>query len=252
MLVESLWLAHDAWLFVRRWLSAPRIVGAIAPSSTALARAMLAAAGPLDGPVLEVGAGTGVFTRALLDAGVRPGALQVVERLPEFAAMLRERHPEVDVIEADAAELRPARLPVPASIVISGLPFRAMPAAQVDRIVSAVLACTAHDVRLVQFSYGLRCPIPSATLQRLGLVATRMGFVARNLPPAFVWRIGRRRADAIEVDAIGVDAPSAATGTTAAALAPRGLHPHRPTATVPGTIDGRGAGAPCPFRFRST
>ncbi len=181
----------DLLSFLRRWLAAPRTVGAIAPSSRALARAMCAAAGPLDGPVLELGAGTGVFTRALVEAGVDPAALVLVERLPAFAALLRARWPQARVIEGDAGALTADALPAPPAVVLSGLPLRAMPAAQVERIVAAVLACSAPALRLVQFTYGLRCPVAAPLRRRLGLRARRVAFVAGNLPPAWVWVLQR-------------------------------------------------------------
>lgn len=177
--------------FLARMLRHPRIVGAVAPSSEALARAMLRAAMPLQGALLELGAGTGVFSRALLRAGLAPEALCVVERLPEFAQALSARLPGVQVLALDAAELQPAQFAQAPVTVVSGLPLRAMRESQVEAILRAVLAVCSEDVRIVQFSYGLRCPVPAAIRQRLGLHAQRVRWVAANLPPAFVWRLQR-------------------------------------------------------------
>ncbi len=181
----------DWGAFLARMLRHPRIVGAIAPSSEALAQAMLHAATPLRGPVLELGAGTGVFSRALLRAGLAPEALCVVERLPEFAQALRVRLPGVQVLALDAAELQPAQFAQAPVTVVSGLPLRAMRESQVEAILRTVLAVCSEDVRIVQFSYGLRCPVSSAVRSRLGLHAQRVRWVAVNLPPAFVWRLQR-------------------------------------------------------------
>ncbi|MFN7782004.1 MAG: class I SAM-dependent methyltransferase [Lysobacterales bacterium] len=175
--------------FLARTLRHPRIVGAVAPSSATLARAMLRAAAPLEGPVLELGAGTGVFSRALLQAGVPVQALHIVERLPEFAAELRARLPQVRVLESDAAALLPTQFPEPPALVVSGLPLRAMHETQIEAILSAVLGCCRPDLRFVQFSYGLRCPVPASILARVGLRAERLRWVPLNLPPAWVWRL---------------------------------------------------------------
>lgn len=180
--------------FLARTLRHPRIVGAIAPSSLALARAMLRAAAPLEGPILELGAGTGVFSRALLQAGVPAGALHIVERLPEFAAELRAGLPGVRVLEADAATLLPAHFTEQPALVLSGLPLRAMGEAQIEAILRAVLGCCRPDLRFVQFSYGLRCPVPASIRVRLGLRAERLRWVPLNLPPAWVWRLQREAA----------------------------------------------------------
>lgn len=177
--------------FLARMLRHPRIVGAIAPSSPALATAMVSAAQPFEGPVLELGGGTGVFTRALLRVGVAPRELHVVERLPEFAAGLRAQLPGVQVLESDAAQLRLAHFTDAPATVLSGLPLRAMGEAQIEAILRAVLDCCRPELRFVQFSYGLRCPVPASLRARLGLRAERLRWVPWNLPPAWVWRLQR-------------------------------------------------------------
>ena len=64
--------AAPAGLFLREFLEAPAGVGAVWPSSEQLARGMAARIDPRgDGLVVELGAGTGVVTRALLDRGCR-------------------------------------------------------------------------------------------------------------------------------------------------------------------------------------
>jgi len=44
-----------------------------------------------------------------------------------------------------------------------------------------------------QFTYGPRCPVSRPILDRLGLKAVRIGGTVRNLPPASVYRISRRK-----------------------------------------------------------
>ncbi|MGO7961755.1 SAM-dependent methyltransferase, partial [Rhizobium leguminosarum] len=43
-----------------------------------------------------------------------------------------------------------------------------------------------------QFTYGPQCPVPVEILDSLGLVAKRIGWTLRNIPPAAVYRISRR------------------------------------------------------------
>ena len=93
-------------LFLSRWVKAPHRIGAVAPSSRQLARAMarqIDLAG--DGPIIELGGGTGSITRALLAIGVSRDRLIVVERDPTLAALLRMRFPGVKIMRGDAAEL---------------------------------------------------------------------------------------------------------------------------------------------------
>ncbi len=69
----------DFFHFFRSWISDPRRVAAVAPSGDSLARLMTKQIDPSGGPVLELGAGTGVFTRALVARGVRECDLTLVD-----------------------------------------------------------------------------------------------------------------------------------------------------------------------------
>ena len=184
----------DRRLFLRAWAADPLRVAAIAPSGTALARLMLADIGQGHGPVLELGPGTGIFTQALLDRGVDPADLTLVEIDAHFAARLAARFPGVRVVEGDASRIAPHRL-FPrerAGAVVSGLGLLSMPPGTVLRILARAFACLRPGAAFHQFTYGPGCPVPASVLERLGLEARRTGGTWRNLPPASVYRIGRR------------------------------------------------------------
>ncbi|HUH30120.1 MAG TPA: phospholipid methyltransferase [Rhodanobacter sp.] len=183
--------------FLRAWLRAPQRVGALVPSGPALARLMTAQVNHLDGPVIELGPGTGVFTRALLGKGVPPQRLALVEADPILAAALAQHHPHLRVLNMDAAQLG-ATAPLfgdeLASAVVSGLPLLSIPAPQV---MATLRGAFEHQLRadgaFYQFTYAPHCPVPSATLQQLDLEAVRTGTAWFNLPPARVYRIRRRQ-----------------------------------------------------------
>ena len=87
--------------FVRAWVRSPRSVGMVCPSGMPLARSMAAFAPRKgDGLVVELGAGTGTVTRQLLDAGIAPRRLVVVEQSPVMVSLLRERFPQLAILEA--------------------------------------------------------------------------------------------------------------------------------------------------------
>jgi phosphatidylethanolamine/phosphatidyl-N-methylethanolamine N-methyltransferase len=175
-------------LFFTRWLKDPLKVGAIAPSSRDLAEAMARLVPPGSRlPVIELGGGTGVVTRALLDAGVAPKRLFVIERDAHFHSLLTERFPGVSILAGDAAELVALLAPLgitKVAAVVSGLPLLAMRKTTQQRIIEQSFALLEPDAPLIQFTYGLFSPIPRREFGVRGEVKRR---ILNNLPPASVW-----------------------------------------------------------------
>lgn len=179
--------------FFRAWVTNPLRVAAVAPSSGALARVMTREISPAHGPVLELGPGTGVFTRALLARGVAESDLTLIEFGADFARMLERRFPRARILSMDAAHL--ARYALyqgnPVGAAVSGLPLLSMPSDKVADIVAGAFHYLRPDGAFYQFTYGPRCPVPRAVLSDLGLEAKRIGGALWNLPPAAVYRITR-------------------------------------------------------------
>ena len=189
--IERLYSA-DHWLLMRAWLRNPLGVAAIAPSSLALARAMAAHVPSGSGWTVELGGGTGSITAGILAGGVAPKTLVVVERDPMLCRRLRSRFPSVRVLQGDASQLaellQEHAVDGPVKAVVSGLPLLSIERRVQQAILSGAVAVTAGYGPIVQFTYGLTCPVPPTLLRRLGLSAKRTTQVWRNLPPASVWR----------------------------------------------------------------
>ncbi|WFU09376.1 methyltransferase domain-containing protein [Rhizobium sp. CB3090] len=188
--------------FFRSWVSDPMRVAAIAPSGERLARLMTQEIEALDGPILELGPGTGVFTRALKERGVPESDLTLIEFGEEFAARLRGRFPEARVVQMDAAQLAQCGLfaDAPFGAVVSGLPLLSMSPDKIAAIVGGAFATMRSGGAFYQFTYGPRCPVSRSILNRLGLKAERIGGTMRNIPPAGVYRISRRKPLEISID----------------------------------------------------
>ena len=183
--------SHRA-IFFRSWLRDPFNVASIAPSSRWLAKLM--ATGICAGSrVVELGAGTGTLTTAILDLGVRPENLYLVEQHPEFVGVLRARFPSVAVIQADAESLalRLDALLGSVDYVISGLPILWFNRDKKAAILNAALALLKPSGRFHQFTYLGRPPVGPRLLAEVGLRATLLGIAPMNLPPAFVYRFER-------------------------------------------------------------
>ena len=180
--------------FLRAWMSNPLRVSAIAPSSPALADLITSEITLQSAPVLELGAGTGVFTRALLQRGLSESDLTILEMDPAFAAILRARFPEAALLSADATRLGQLGLfqGSPVGAVVSGLPLLSMSPRKVLAILGGAFVYMRPGGAFYQFTYGPRCPVPRPILDRLGLKAVRVGRTMLNIPPAAVYRISRR------------------------------------------------------------
>jgi phospholipid N-methyltransferase len=134
-----------------------------------------------------------VFTRALIDRGVRERDLTLVEANGRFAPMLRRAFPEARLLQRDAARLAASDLGVgQVCAVVSGLPLLNMPLRKIFAIVATAFGHLGPGGALYQFTYGRRCPVPRPVLDRLGLKAVIVGRAVRNVPPATVYRISRR------------------------------------------------------------
>ena len=185
-------------LFLKRWLRRPLSVGAVVPSGRALAEAIAAATRTAivgrNGCVVELGAGTGEVTRALLEAGIPPHRLALIERDPELARFLRERFPALQIIEGDAARL-PALLAqagrAQVAAVVSSLPLLPMPTDIVSAIVRGIFKALPDGAALIQFTYGPKPPVPLALRKALHLGASHGPRIWRNVPPAVVWTFRR-------------------------------------------------------------
>ena len=180
--------------FFLEWLAAPLRVGAIAPSSPQLAKVITAGISAEDAPVIELGPGSGVFTRALLERGIPQARLALIEQSEAFAGQLTVQFPQARVLCIDATQLE-ARTAIGgerAGAVVSGLPLLLMPAPAVATILEKAFECLRPDGAFYQFTYGPRSPVSRDVLERLGLVAVRVGMALSNFPPALVYRIRRR------------------------------------------------------------
>jgi phosphatidylethanolamine/phosphatidyl-N-methylethanolamine N-methyltransferase len=178
----------NAGLFFRRWMANPLQMGSIVPSSPALCKRIAAQtkANP-DQIVVELGAGTGVISRALLECGLPPERLYVVEIVRDMAEHLRAVLPGARVIEGDARrlpQLIPAELHGKIGTVVVGIPLVLLPFAEQRRFIEAIEA-VAPGVGFILYSYCITSPLP---WKKHGLVPKREAWTPLNFPPASVWR----------------------------------------------------------------
>jgi phospholipid N-methyltransferase len=190
---------REHMLLLTKFLRSPRTVGAVMPSSQALARAMVSSL-PVNqrASIVELGPGTGAFTGAILDRVGPAAQVLAMEIEPEFVAKVRRQWPTVICVCASAEQLASvadAHGLAPIDHIISGLPFASLPALMRTRILDGVMQTLRPGGTFTQFHYlhGFGMP-PGRAFRRE--MSDRMGgppqrrFVLRNFPPAcvFTWR----------------------------------------------------------------
>jgi phosphatidylethanolamine/phosphatidyl-N-methylethanolamine N-methyltransferase len=178
--------------FLRGLIASPRGVGAIAPSSPALSRAVAAEVDPdRDGPVLELGPGTGAITKELLERGIAPERLTLIEYDLEFVKLLKERFPELRVLKGDGFEFERSignHAAEDYAAIVSGMPLLNFSNAKRRALIETALRRLRRGAPFVQFSYGFLPPLPAPA----GASVQMAAFVWKNLPPARVWVYRRR------------------------------------------------------------
>ncbi len=173
------------WARIHSWFR----VGALAPSSHVLAERM-AQAVPFDARVIiELGAGTGSITRALLKHVRYDAVIIAVEELPVRVEELRTIKDSRLVIVCGNAMSISAILSQcgfdHADCVVSGLPLSTLPRQEEHVILAATLAVLSPGGVFVQFQYFLSS---FAAIYHYFPYLSVVSWVLWNLPPAFVYR----------------------------------------------------------------
>lgn len=174
--------------FIRGMMDKPKTVGAIMPTSVHTARRMASVIEPQSGlPVLELGPGTGVITRAILERGIAPERIYSVEYSDDFIAHLHLAYPGVQLIHGDAFDLETTLAHLGEQrfdTAISGLPLLNFPMHQRVKLLESLLDRLPPGRPVVQFSYG---PVSPIVAQPDRYRIKHFDFIVRNIPPAQIW-----------------------------------------------------------------
>jgi phospholipid N-methyltransferase len=183
------------WDFLRSFVRSPREVGAVLPTSRAAVRAMLDLA-PLQRArcVVEMGAGTGAYTREIITRLAPDARLLAFEIDPVLARRLADEiaDPRVRVVN-DSAEHAGTYLDGErADVIVSAIPFTTLPADLRARLLASTRSLLADDGTMLQIQYStflqkqLESTFPSVERR----------FTLRNVPPAFLYACRTRSASA--------------------------------------------------------
>ena len=177
----------DEWLFLRTFFESPLRMGSPVASSRRLAQAIAAKTELGSGPILELGAGTGSVTAAILDRGVSPSRLLVVESDEDFVQRLRERFKQCKILAGDAFKLEGMLQRIGweqrFGSVVSGIPVLTQPMHVRQSFLSTVMRWLNPGAPFIQFSYGSSPPIPPPDEVSVHHAET----VWQNLVPMHIW-----------------------------------------------------------------
>jgi phospholipid N-methyltransferase len=176
----------ERWRFLRSFFASPRGVGAVLPTSRRAVRDTLALAPPADARlVVELGAGTGVYTREILAQLEPEGRLLAFEIDSGLARTLEEEldDPRLQVVCESALELSSHLEGEQPDLIVSALPFTSLPGELGRRILRAASAALAPGGTLLVLQYS---PLIERELRRaFASVNRRISPV--NVPPAFLF-----------------------------------------------------------------
>lgn len=165
----------------------PLRMGAFTPSGPALTRKIASLVDlSLPGPIVELGPGTGEITQELVKR-VDESRLILIETDSTFCPLLKKLFPRAKILEDDAFtswQTLTQHYPLPLGSVVSGLPLRNFPMEKREMLLRNFLKIMAPGAPFVQFSYGLKAPIPA---DNTCFTCTFHKRIWSNLPPAGVW-----------------------------------------------------------------
>lgn len=174
--------------FFRGMMQGPKTVGAIAPTSSVTARRMASIVNPASGlPVLELGPGTGVITKAILARGVEPENLVSVEYSEDFYHHLTDSYPRVQFVHGDAFKLDKTLGVLSGQTfdcVISAVPLLNFPMHARVALIEDLLSRVPAGRPVIQISYG---PMSPVIAKPHSYHIQHFDFVVRNIPPAQLW-----------------------------------------------------------------
>ncbi len=178
--------------FFKGWIDGPKSVGAVLPTSSVTARRMASVIEPSSGlPVLELGPGTGIITKAIMKRGVAPENIVSIEYSTDFYQHLTRTLPAVNFINGDAFDLDRTLGDWKGrqfDAVISAIPMLSFPMERRIALLEDLLDRMPPGRPVVQITYSPISPI-DARPERFQI--RHLDFVVRNIPPAQLWIYSR-------------------------------------------------------------
>ncbi|MDF2964475.1 MAG: phospholipid N-methyltransferase [Paenibacillus sp.] len=178
--------ALDKMLFLYKFIRTPKTIGSVTPSSRFLADKMVESVSWQEtGSVAELGAGTGVITKAIMHAAKKDTRILLFEKDCYLRDQLAVQYPE----SSTYSEARSLCSAVEQhglehlDCIISGLPFANFPQHLRDEIMEQIVSALKPSGIFVAFQYSLQMKKQLSVHFEIQTIR----FVMLNVPPAFVY-----------------------------------------------------------------
>lgn len=179
--------------FLKNYIKYPRIIGAICPSSKALAKKMIEKIDFENAKcIVEYGPGTGVFTEELIRKKKKDTVLLVIELNEDLYDLLEIKYgntKNVYIIHDSAEKVNKYLNKFGfnyVDYVVSGLPFASLPEHLSNNILTNTAKVLKKNGKFITFQYTLL----KRSLMKQFFEDINITYEFRNIPPAFIFNCG--------------------------------------------------------------
>lgn len=188
---------EESKIFFKQWIRSPAKLGTFAPVSTKLANLVVRNIDFTTNPlIVEIGAGTGRISRSLLNAGINPRNLFMVELDEQLVGFLKKSlvtvyQEDIDkhVIKGDASNIHsllPNELIGKIDYVVSAIPLMYMDEESREEIITTSLNVLKPKTGFIlHVSYS---PISPVKFMSNDLIQNCLTSLWNNIPPGFIWK----------------------------------------------------------------
>jgi phosphatidylethanolamine/phosphatidyl-N-methylethanolamine N-methyltransferase len=180
-------------IFLKQLIKSAKHTGAIAPSSSFLARKMVSRSKIKNAKtIIELGPGTGAITKEILKKMPKGAALWTFEINQEFVVHLQKKYPKANHIQANISSLE--KLVEKNNIgridsIISGIPFVSLDKKDCEKIFSEISSIMNETTNLVLFTYSTtKFKSFFSWFEKIDV-----SYVPINLPPAYVLTLKKKK-----------------------------------------------------------
>jgi len=180
-------LFYEKILFFIKFLKKPKQIGAVIPSSRFLAQAitkLVLQNNPRK--IIELGPGTGILTKHLLEGGISPQQLVLIEKDESFIPLLKKKFPNITIIHGDALQLSKLtkKYNLNIDLIVSSLPINSFSEKVAKKILKEIETNLPKGGQYIQYYYlGFNF---NKNIFPKNFLLSKKQIIWANIPPAVI------------------------------------------------------------------